>query len=459
MKGNISRLSHRARARYSGVFQVQGGMVTDADLGEEATLARTRADNLGHDAVGCGVPEEGGAVQLGEAGPTLAPGVVYAEGVRGVTQAVGGLIAGQLGFYDLQTDFPLPPDLPNDGEALIYADIWERTVTPLEDGLLSDPGLHGAETSLRQRTMAQIKAAPLEDGSTLGDPGGLLPRVGDGQLTATPIDPETIADDCDPCADVVTAEQTVANALFRIEIVHVHGDAQAPERVMLAWSAENASAVAPADVNAEDFGRAGAVYEYFSYATECHLGVHSDNGAVARSSFGASLAAGATVVAAPEGGDWPFVRRWGGAAEIIFASNDAERVGGGGGISVSDRTITLTTDAFTAELNLNGRPVVAGDFWLVEMRRFADDPIRVVSASPIGIVHHYCPLFRIEGGSPLELTDEEMRRLSFPTLADMPASHVSIVNNCEKLYADAENVQEALDNLCDISAEDIALDP
>ena len=59
-----------------------------------------------------------------------------------------------------------------------------------------------------------------------------------------------------------------------------------------AWSDENASAVAPSTVNSEDFSRAGAVYEYFSYATETHLGVHQANGDVASSSFGVSLAAG-----------------------------------------------------------------------------------------------------------------------------------------------------------------------
>ena len=106
--------------------------------------------------------------------------------------------------------------------------------------------------------------------------------------------------------------------------------------------------------------------------------------------------------------------------------------------------------------------MVAGDYWLVELRRFAaeDERIRLVSATPVGIVHHYCVLVRTNAaGAALPLTDAERRKLSFPTLADLPADHVGFVNNCPKLYDDAENVQEALDNLCAISADDIAFDP
>ncbi len=458
MKGNISRDSHRPEDRYSAVFQVQGGMVTDADLGEQARIARRRTDGLGRDAAGSGVPAEGGAVSLGGGGPQLVEGVVYAEGVRGETRATGAL-AGPLSLLGRQVDLPLAPPMPATGAFILYADLWERVVTNLEDPNLSDPGLHGAETGFRTRTMAQIKTAPAAQEALLGRPDGPFPRIGGGVLTVTPADPETIADECDPCADTVSAEQTVANALFRIEVVHVHGDQQAPERITLAWSAENASAIAPASVNAEDFGRAGAVYEFFSTATECHPGAHADPAAAARSSFAVSLAAGPEAPSAPGGGDWPFVRRWDGAVAIDFAAGTAERAGGGAGVSVSGRTATLAVDAFTAQIAFGGRPTLAGDYWLIEMRRFAEPRVRAVQETPIGIRHSYCPLFRVSDGAVQPLTDAERRRLSFPALADLPATHVALDNNCAKLFGDAGNVQEALDNLCAIEAADIAFDP
>lgn len=457
MKGNISRESHRPEGRYSGVFQVQGGMVTDADLGEQAAIARRRADALGKDTAGSGVPVDGGAVRFSAGSPVLTEGVVYAEGVRGETRATAAL-TGPLSLYTLQSDFPLVPTLPPADDLLIYADVWERTVTRLEDPLLSDPGLHGAETSLRNRTMAQIKFAPAGQADALGDADGPLPRIGGGVLTVTPVGPETIDDDCDPCANEVKAEQTVVNALFRIEVVHVLGDPQTPDQIRIAWSDENASAIAPATVNSEDFSRAGAVYEFFSYASETHLGVHTANDQVARSSFGGDLVAGPVDPAAPEGGDWPFVRRWSGAASIDFGAGNAERVGGGGGVSVSGRRVTLTVDAFSAEIDFQDRPVVAGDYWLIETRRFAETPIRVVQDMPVGVRHHYCPLFRVSNGNIVALSDEETRRLSFPALADMPASHVAFDNQCPKLFDAAENVQEALDQLCEIEAADIAFD-
>ena len=458
MKGNFSRDSYQSKDRYSGVFQVQGGMVTDADLGEQARIARGRTDELGHDTAGSGVPVENGAVTITGDTPSLAEGVVYAEGLRGVTEATGAL-GDELSLYDLQVDFPLAPTLPNTGDWLLYADIWQRTVSGLEDTLLSDPGLHGAETALRQRTTTQIKFMPLADASSLGSSTGSFPKIGNGQLSVTPVDPETIGDDCDPCADVVAAEQTVANGLFRIEIVHVEGDAQSPDSIQIAWSDENAYGVAPATVNSEDFSRAGSVYEFFSAATEKHLGVHQANNEVARSSFAETLAGGPAVASAPEGGDWPFVRRWSGAADINFGTSTVTRVGGGSGVTLSGQTVTITVDAFTATLEFSGNAIVAGDYWLVETRRHGETPIRVVSASPVGIEHKYCPLFRISNGAVESVTDEENRRLSFPVLANLPATHVSFENNCSKLYEDAENVQEALDNLCGIEASDIAFDP
>lgn len=458
MKGNFSRDNHRPEDRYSGVYQVQGGMVTDADLAEQAKIARLRTDNLGHETAGSGVPEEGGVVSLGGGIPGLVEGVVYAEGVRGEVRAVQPLAAGQLALYTSQLDFPLVPPLPN-GDLIIYADVWERTISPLEDPLLTDPGLHGAETALRSRTVAQLKFAPAGQADTLGQPNGPIPRTGGGLLSVTPVDPENVSDPCDPCADVENIQQTVTNALFRLEVVHVVGDPQTPDSITLAWSGENASAVAPADVNSEDFSRAGAVYEFFSYATETHLGVHANNGSVARSSFGESLAGGAAVANAPEGGDWPYVRRWSGAAELDFTANGATHVGGGSGITVSGRVVSLTVDSFTAELDFNNKAIVAGDYWLIELRPNGEPPVRVVRATPVGIVHHYCPLFRLHNRTIVTLSDEENRRLSFPALVDIPASHVSIVNNCTKLYDDAKNVQEALDNLCDLEAADISFDP
>lgn len=460
MKGNISRQSHRPEGRYSGVFQVQGGMVTDADLGEQATIAGTRTDALGFDSVGCGVPEQDAAVTIGADGrPSLTEGTVYADGVRGRTVAADAF-AGPLGYYDAQVDFPIAPPIGAEEEPkVVYADIWERCVFRLEEPLLADPGLHGAETAFRSRTMTQIKVAPAGEAEAIATGTGRFPGIGTGRLSVALNDGETIFDACDPCAEVVRADVVVANVLFRIEVLQVVGPADAPEQVVLAWSAENGSAIAPAGVDPESFERAGAVYEFFSPVTESHRGVMADSGDQRVSVFAENLADGPIDQTAPEGGDWPFVRRWDGAAELDLTAGTASRIGPGADPAFDGTVLTLTLDTFTATLDLGGAAVVAGDYWLVELRRFGTPAVRAVRETPVGIRHHYCVLFRVDGDGPAVLSDAERRRLSFPTLADLPASHVSFVDNCPKLFDGAENVQTALDNLCAIAAEDIAFDP
>ena len=345
--------------------------------------------------------------------------------------------------------------------SIVYADVWERAVFALEDPYLADAGLHGAETAFRTRTMVQLKAAPLAASPDIEAGTGDFPRIGTAELAVAPTDPDAIVDECDPCAGVVQLEQVVANALWRLEIVAVEGTPTAPDRIALAWSIENAAAIAPADVSHEDFERAGKVYEFFSPTTESYSGVFADSTDAKPSAFVDDLATAPDPPTDHDGSDWPFVRRWDGHAVIAGGAVESQ-LGAGYTIAVAGNAVTLTLDTFTATLDLAGKVVMAGDYWLVELRRFAaeDERIRLVSATPVGIEHHYCVLFRTNAaGTALSPTDAERRKLSFPTLADLPADHVGFVNNCPKLYDDAENVQEALDNLCAIAAEDIAFDP
>ena len=56
MKSQISRHSHDPAKRYSGVFQQQGRMITDADWNELQAIDKTRLDEALRDVVGGGVP-------------------------------------------------------------------------------------------------------------------------------------------------------------------------------------------------------------------------------------------------------------------------------------------------------------------------------------------------------------------------------------------------------------------
>lgn len=466
MKSLISRESHRPEMRYSGVYHIQGGMVTDADLDERSRITQDRTDNLGNDTIRDGVPRVGGAVAIGADGSlSLQEGVVYADGVRGVLTARSTYdSAVPLDLFNKQADFGgMGPDLPTGSELVVYADIWERPVFPLEDAYLADPGLHGAVTAFRTRTMTQLKAAPLAAKDQIEAGTGEFPQVGTAKLAIEPLNADILADDCDPCADVIPVEQDVANALWRLEVIDVEGTPTNPGTVTLAWSIENASAIAPADVDHEFFERTNKVYEFYSEITESHLGVFADPADAKRSAFVDDLSTPPTPAKDYNGTDWPNVRRWDGQAVIdVGVPVVKSSLGGGFQISVAGQIITLRVDAFEAKVNLAGAAVVAGDYWLVELRRSdkAEERVRLVSESPAGVVHHYCVLFGVGAdGVILPPTDAEIRKLSCPVLSDLPATHIGFENNCAKLYADAKNVQEALDNLCDISADDIAFRP
>ena len=465
MKSLISRESYRPEERYSGVYHIQGGMVTDADLDERSRITQDRTDHLGDDTIKDGVPVEGGAVAIAADGSVaLQEGIIYADGVRGLlTAAEGANLTSPMALFSAQRDFPQGPALPGGTDQVIYADIWERPVHPLEDPYLADAGLHGAVTAFRTRTMTQLKAAPLTARDDIEAGVGDFPQIGTAKLAITPLNAEILADECDPCADVVSAEQGVSNALWRLEVIDVDGTPETPGQITLAWSIENAAAIAPSDTDEEGFERTNKVYEFYSEITESHLGVFDTASDAKRSAFVDDLSTTPSPATDHNGQPWPFVRRWDGQAVIdVTGASVVSEMGGGFTLSIAGQIITLRIDAFDAVLDLNGLAVVAGDYWLVELRRFAPETerIRLVKETPVGVIHHYCVLFGIDpSGNILPVTDTENRKLSFPVLSDMPATHVSFDNSCEKLYADAENVQDALDNLCDISADDIAFDP
>lgn len=460
MKALISRDSHRPDQRYSGVYHIQGAMITDADLDERSAISRDAIDNLGRDAVAEGGPARGGAVRILEDGrPFLGEGVIYARGVRGdLAAAEGATLGGPLDIFTQQADLPLGPSLPTDGDFILYADIWERPVFPLEDAYLADVGLHGAVTAFRMRRMTQIKAAPASARTDIEAGRGAFPEIGTADLSVTPLNAEILADPCDPCAEVVSLEQEVANALWRLEVISIEGTADKPSSIVLAWSEENAAEIVPATVEADAFARSNKVYEYFSPITEARAGVYANAADARLPVFVDDLATTPSPPKDHDGEDWPFLRRWDGFAKIDLAAGEvSSTLGGGFELSLSGSRITLRVAAFVAELDVDGASVVPGDYWLVELRRHAPETerIRLVSAQPVGIRHHYCTLFTVSDGGIAELSDSDRRKLSFPPLSDLPADHVALTNRCQKLYGDARNVQEALDKLCDISAADI----
>ena len=160
MKTEISRDSHQPERRYSGVYQQQGRMLTDADWNELVEILKERLNSALRDVVGNKAGSMGGtprhrALKVVHEAPEIfkiKPGHIYMDGVA--AQIPGDTTI----LYEDQPDFPSPPD-PT-GDHVLYADVWERTVTHLMDERLRDKGLHGADTCTRKQMMAQVKSCP-----------------------------------------------------------------------------------------------------------------------------------------------------------------------------------------------------------------------------------------------------------------------------------------------------------
>ena len=269
MKTQISRWSDNPVKRISGIYQQQGRMISDADMNELMELLKRRVDAALGDVVGSGAPSDQ-TLGLIEAGPKIRSRTVYVDGIRALLAGDATVTPGTSFALNHQADFPSPPAWPA-GDQTIYADIWESPLTALQDAGLLDPGLHGADTTTRTQTLAQVKWCPVAT-DPLTDPKN--PPKGDAPIQLEIRQGSSAADPCDPCAAEIALDERIGNYLFRLEVHDVQGPATAPTEITLKWSSENgAEQHAQADVPS-DFKRGDWIYEFYNDTTERHLGVH-----------------------------------------------------------------------------------------------------------------------------------------------------------------------------------------
>lgn len=498
MKTQISRDTHRPAKRYSGVYQQQGRMITDSDWNELVEILRRRLDEALRDVVDGGAPRER-AADLVPATPDddglrfrIQPGWVYADGVA--AEIVADPEEEVVGNFQLsqQADFP-GASAPADTSGLLYVDIWERPVVSLEDPdpedsedpetdpllrerarFLRDPALHGADTTTRTQTMAQIKWA--SEGTDLAD-AEVNPQRGDAPLDVTLREQQVQEDECDPCADEVAIATRTGNYLFRLEVHNVVGNPKNPDEITLKWSSENGAEQHRVGSETPEFKTDAWVYELYDETSEKHLGVHLGPGfSPARGELVEKAAGESYPTIDPE--EWPWVRRWDGYCVLTRDGSGWNLVDGRdrtstlattgqpsaqGHVSLND-SVTLTLRTLTLSLELTDRTFVAGDFWLATVREVIHDTGDKVleDAPPLGIVHHYLQLRRVDGtGALVDLTTDEERRLNFPPLTDLRAGDVGYETGCDPeaatplFDADHDTVQKALDQICQLAAENI----
>ncbi|MFC7335828.1 DUF6519 domain-containing protein [Haloferula chungangensis] len=465
MKTQRSRQSFDPFKRYSGVYQQQGRMFTDSDWNELSDLVRSRLSDALQDVIGSGTPRgDGLVVPDGAGGLTLQWGRVYVDGIAAecLPAETADLF---LSFdYSKQADFPDAPPLP-ETDYFLYVDVWERTVTFLEDDDLRDPGLHGADTCTRTQTMAQVKWAP-----THLDPRDehLNPPIGDALLTLQLRQGQTTPDPCDPCAHEFQLADKVGNYLFRVEIHDAVYDSEATlTEFTMKWSSENGAEHYQAGSEPKGFKGSDWVFEFFhgpdgAFATEKHLGRHLSDAPAWSPALGELFHGYPDVLPA----DKPFVRRWDGAATFVRSGDQwelkAESDGSDRGISLSEGSsesapghvtsgpaISINLDAFDLQLNLVDAVLISGDYWEAPVRETIHESgdLLLENALPHGIEHHYLLLGEMRDGEFLLDDDGVCQRFEFPPLTDITADDVCYENGaCE--MPGVRSVQDALDHLC-----------
>ncbi|TVP69174.1 MAG: carboxypeptidase regulatory-like domain-containing protein [Rhodobacteraceae bacterium] len=259
MKTDLSRSTFDAAKRFSSVRLQQGRMQLDADWNEQIDILAhhdklTLTDMIGPaggplDSAGFGIagavadldPREA-ARPANQPVPTLAAGDFL---ITGGTYYASGLLAQNpaITSYLGQEDFPDPPALTTPGVYLAYLDVWDRSITALEDPSIREVALGGPDTATRTRRIWQVRAVRVAaPGATVTcmdefDAYAAATRSPDGQLSARA---EPGAAPSGPCVVPETAGyRSLENQLYRVE-VHTPGTRAAAR---FKWSRENGAVV------------------------------------------------------------------------------------------------------------------------------------------------------------------------------------------------------------------------
>ncbi len=443
MKTQRSRNSFDELKRYSGVYQQMGRMFTDSDWNELTDMAKHRLAEALTDVIGSGTPRDRGIVKVeGSSGIdvySLQWGHAYVDGIMAELRPdpTAALIdpAKEAFEYEHQADFPSPP--PTVGACTLYLDVWERTVLSLEDDDLRDPGLRGADTCTRTQTMAQVKWCPTALNPELPSDN---PAIGSAELTLELTEGSSDPDPCDPCAKEVVLQDKMGNYLFRVEVHSVSYDASGnPSALVLKWSHENGSEQVAINDEPEGFASDNWAYEFYSgeseaFASEKHLGRHLATGFTPTVG---ELQKGYDSV--PAG--FSLVRRWDGYCELTKSGLTWEWAGGSDlGVDLSTTsdttdhghiaegsTVTIKLDVITLEIALADNQLLAGDFWVKEVRSAVNklgDQL-LIAETPQGIEHHYLTLGDMAAnGEFTPLSTDHCKRFNFPPLTDIRAGDV-----------------------------------
>lgn len=422
MKGDFSRDTFDRRHRFSRVLMQQGRVLLDADWNEQTSILLHTIRTLATDLIGPhGGPGDGFLIGCLDAEEqehgcdfTIGWGHYYVDGILCENVPSARCPSGEAPApmtYLTQPDHPAAVRI-EDGDYLVYLDVWERHLTHLEVEHIREVALGGPDTATRARVVWQVKVVDESECGHQHDDAdcasllAALRRKVDGprcmraraRVTQPPEDPCIVP----PEARYRGAE----NQLYRVEI-HAGGSAgNGASPATFKWSRDNGAIVFPIRslqgdiVTLDTLGpdsrrtlREGDWVEFVDDDTALtgNAGLLARVDEVDRVRFQVMLAMPEGVaVPAINAARHPLLRRW-------DQGSDALPVQEGRWLDLEDGVQVF----FEA-----GGAYRTGDYWLVPARTATGDVEWPVDAradgsstprpvAPHGSRHHYAPLARI----------------------------------------------------------------
>ena len=432
MGADFSRVRLNPLLDYAGVELQQGRVLVDADANELVAIIDRRLRALASDTLGRATVSSttADAFKIEPVGGTLriGKGRLYVDGLLAENHGapdpakrVFDPLLAETQFadpltYPTQPYLPSPPALPAAGTHLVYLDVWDRAVTPLEQPDLVENAI-GVDASTRVQTVWQVRALAEDAGGfTCASPDADLPAwatliaPSSGVLTTGTFD---VAPSSDPCELPPSGGyRGLENQLYRVEI---HDPGQPGGAATFKWSRENASVgsrvasvISATELELATLGRddvlrvnTGDWVEILDDAREFSQSAGEMRRVTVDDATHHITFAPALPAAMLTGANLR-VRRWDQKGQVFRTDasgtpvqvQDLDAAGSTGVIKVPGAgTTLLLEDGLTVTFASTGaKGFNAGDYWVFAARTADASVEKLDRAPPRGIHHHYARL-------------------------------------------------------------------
>ncbi len=172
MKGDFSSFNFKPGSNYLSVLKQQGRVDLDSDWNEQAEILNEKHRQFICDILGyLAVPlcpnkitrDNSGALRVDKF--SIGPGGIIDFFIgRGIAY-IGGypcLFENDM-MFRAQPDYPEPEIPDGAGDILVYVEVWNKTISYIDDETIREPALGGPDTCLRKKLLAQVKFRYVSD--------------------------------------------------------------------------------------------------------------------------------------------------------------------------------------------------------------------------------------------------------------------------------------------------------